>query len=99
MMKPVKIEFTEKNLTGNAGLVHFGRFIQKLNLKEILMKQISIPRAPNAVYQVSDAIIITQLATYTVRQRILNAIINDMIFKRKPSFVTAWIFFGKKFVI
>jgi len=58
MMKPVKIEFTEKNLTGNAGLVHFGRFIQKLNLKEILMKQISIPRAPNAVYQVSDAIII-----------------------------------------
>ena len=46
MMKPVKIEFTEKNLTGNAGLVHFGRFIQKLNLKEILMKQISIPRAP-----------------------------------------------------
>ncbi|OQX14614.1 MAG: hypothetical protein BWK80_41700 [Desulfobacteraceae bacterium IS3] len=50
MMKPVKIEFTEKNLTGNAGLVHFGRFIQKLNLKEILMKQISIPRAPNAVF-------------------------------------------------
>jgi hypothetical protein len=56
-MKPVKTEFTEKNLTGNAGLVHFGRFISKLNLKEILMKRIEIPRASNAVYQVADAVV------------------------------------------
>jgi len=60
-MKPVKVEFTEKNLTGNAGLVHFGRFIQKLNLKEILMKHISITRASNAVYQAADAVLILML--------------------------------------
>lgn len=56
-MKPVKTEFTEKNLTGNAGLVHFGKFILKLNLKEILMKRIGILRGANAVYQVADAVV------------------------------------------
>ncbi len=35
-------------------------------------------------------IILTQLAAYTVRQRILNAIINDIIFNIKHSFVTAY---------
>jgi hypothetical protein len=33
MMKNVKVEFTEKNLTGNAGLVHVGRFAKKLGLR------------------------------------------------------------------
>ncbi len=56
-MKKVKVEFTEKNLTGNAGLIHFGRFIKKLNLKKILHKHISISRAPNADYQVPDMVI------------------------------------------
>ena len=31
-MKSVKAEFTEKNMTGNAGLIHFGRFMKKLQL-------------------------------------------------------------------
>jgi len=56
-MKPFKIEFSEKNLTGNAGLTHFGRFIKKLNLAKILESQISINRAPNADYSISDIII------------------------------------------
>ena len=56
-MKEVKVDFTEKNLTGNAGVVHFGRFIKKLNLKEILASRIQITRASNADYQVSDVII------------------------------------------
>jgi len=29
-MKNIKVEFTEKNLTGNAGRIHFGRFMKKL---------------------------------------------------------------------
>ncbi len=47
-MKAIKVEFTEKNLTGNAGLVHFGRFIDKLKLHERLNSHLSITRATNA---------------------------------------------------
>lgn len=60
-MKNVKIAFTEKNLTRNAGLVHFGKFIEKLKIREILMSQISISRASNALYQVADAVIMLML--------------------------------------
>ena len=35
MMKNIKVEFTEKNLTGNAGLVHFGRFMKKLGVPDL----------------------------------------------------------------
>ncbi len=56
-MKEVKVEFTEKNLTGNAGLINFSRFIAKLNLKQILTGHISISRGSDADYQVSDAIL------------------------------------------
>ena len=55
-MKNVKVEFTEKNLTGNAGLIHFGRFMKKLGLPWILKSHINIPRAPNADYQAYDAV-------------------------------------------
>ncbi len=56
-MKNVKVEFTEKNLTGNAGLIHFGRFMKKLGLAGILESHITVPRAANADYQVCDAVI------------------------------------------
>jgi len=56
-MKAIKVEFTEKNLTGNAGLVHFGRFIKKLGLSKILEAHINIPRAANADYQAYDAVL------------------------------------------
>ncbi|MCP4150638.1 MAG: hypothetical protein GY757_23025 [bacterium] len=62
MMKKVKVEFTEKNLTGNAGLVHLGRFVKKLRLKELLEKHISIERADNASYQAADIIIMLLFA-------------------------------------
>lgn len=58
-MKTVHTDFTEKHLTGNAGLIHVGRFAQKLRLKQILDNTISIKRADNAVYQASDIIMMT----------------------------------------
>jgi len=60
-MKAIKVEFTEKNLTGNAGLVHFGRFIDKLNLHERLNSHLSITRASNADYQAADVVVILVL--------------------------------------
>lgn len=56
-MKKVKVKFTEKNLTGNAGLVHFGRFIDKLNLPGILAGHLSITRGAGADYQACDAVL------------------------------------------
>jgi len=55
-MKKIKVEFTEKNLTGNAGLIRFGRFIKKLGLAGVLESRISIPCAANADYKVCDAV-------------------------------------------
>ena len=62
MMKNVKIEFTAKNLTGNAGLVNFGRFIKKLGLPALLSNRIGIVRGANADYQAKDVIIMLILA-------------------------------------
>jgi Transposase DDE domain group 1 len=56
-MKPVTIEFTDKNLTGHAGLVHFGKFMQKLKLTELLRKHLSISRATNAEYEVAEVVV------------------------------------------
>ena len=55
-MKSVKAEFTEKNLTGNAGLTHFGKFMKKLGMEKILEKHLGISRAENAEYSASDAV-------------------------------------------
>jgi len=51
------IVFSEKNLTGNAGLLHLGRFAEKLGLAKTLAEHITIKRAPNADYQVSDVVL------------------------------------------
>jgi len=56
-MKAIKVEFTEKHLTGNAGLVHFGRFLDKLKLHERLNSHLSITRASNADYQAADVVV------------------------------------------
>lgn len=63
-MKPVKCEFTEKNLTGNAGLKHVGKFIDKLNLHQILANHIRIPRGDNAEYQTADAVLMLILGVF-----------------------------------
>lgn len=47
MMRMFYVQFTEKNLTGNAELTHLGRFIEKLKLPGMIRDQISIERADN----------------------------------------------------
>ena len=56
-MKTFTVEFTEKNLTGNAGLVQIGRFVKKLGLQRMLEDQITIKRGANARYTPGDAVI------------------------------------------
>jgi len=61
MMRKFHVQFTEKNLTGNAGLIHLGRFIQKLGLDKMIRKHISISRGDNAKYDIADAILMLAL--------------------------------------
>ena len=51
-MKPFRVEFADNKLTGNAGLVHLGRFAKKLGVQEILERRLSISRGENATYDV-----------------------------------------------
>jgi len=60
-VKPFRVEFTGNKLTGNAGLVHLGRFAKKLGLQNILGRHISISRGENAKYDVPTAIIMLML--------------------------------------
>ena len=60
-MKSFRIEFTEKKITGHAGLVHFGRFIEKSGLKATLEKHLDVKRGPNANYSMADAVIMLAL--------------------------------------
>ncbi len=55
-MKTFTVEFTEKNLTRNAGLVHIGRFAEKLGLQRMLEQYITIERGANARYAPADAV-------------------------------------------
>ena len=57
LMRNFHVQFTEKNLTGNAGLVNLGRFAAKLQLDKILGRFITIKRGVNADYQIVDVII------------------------------------------
>lgn len=61
MMRSFHVQFTEKNLTCNAGLVHLGRFIEKLGLSQALQGGLSIERGANAKYSVADVILILTL--------------------------------------
>lgn len=56
MMRVFHTEFSEKNLTGNAGLVNFGRFSEKLGLPKIIAEHLTIERGASAEYQVSDIV-------------------------------------------
>jgi Transposase DDE domain group 1 len=51
-VKPFRVEFSDNKLTGNAGLVHLGRFAKKLGIQEILERRLSISRGANATYDV-----------------------------------------------
>ncbi len=56
-MRRFHVQFSEKNLTGNAGLVHLGRFAEKLGLDKMLQQHISIQRSENATYSPADVIL------------------------------------------
>ncbi len=56
-MRKFHTEFTAKNITGNAGLLLLGKFAEKIGLQKMLDKHINIKRAPQATYNVQDAII------------------------------------------
>ncbi len=47
MMRKYYVTFSERNLTGNAGLVHLGRFAEKLGIHKILDRTLTIQRGPN----------------------------------------------------
>jgi hypothetical protein len=55
-MNKFSVNFSEKNLTGNAGLINFGRFAEKLQLKKIIDDKVTIERAGNADYSISDIV-------------------------------------------
>ncbi len=55
-MKRIHVEFTAKNITGNAGLILFGQFAEKLGIKKILDRRITIKRGANADYTMGDII-------------------------------------------
>jgi hypothetical protein len=55
-MVPITVEFSQKNLTGNAGLTQVGRFAEKLGLKSALNDTMTLERGANAQYQISDVI-------------------------------------------
>ena len=61
MMKKFRVEFTAKNLTGNAGLVHFGRFADKLNLPKTIKQIVLIKRGKSAGYSVADTVMMLML--------------------------------------
>lgn len=55
-MKNFHVNFTAKNLTGNAGLVHLGKFADKLQLPKTLKQVISIERGHTANYEVANVV-------------------------------------------
>lgn len=65
MMRKFYTQFTEKNLTGNAGLTHLGRFAEKLELPRLLRQHITITRAENAKYEVADVIMMLVMGVLT----------------------------------
>ena len=56
-MRNYKVKFTAKNITGNAGLVHLGKFAEKLQIPKTLKKVISIQRGHTANYDVSNRVV------------------------------------------
>ena len=60
-MKTFQVKFTAKNLTKNAGLVHLGKFAEKLQLPKTLKKLISIERGPTADYKVANVIMMLMM--------------------------------------
>lgn len=69
------VYFSEKNLTGNAGLVHLGRFIAKLGLEKMLGRRISIERGDTAKYSVTEAVLMLALGVLAGAKRLSHLVI------------------------
>jgi hypothetical protein len=74
-MRRFHVEFSEKNLTGNAGLVHLGRFAEKLGLDKMLQQHISIQRGENATYSPADAILMLAMGVLAGAKHISQLVI------------------------
>jgi hypothetical protein len=55
-VRKFRVEFSERNLTGNAGLIHLGRFAERLGLRRMLDQHLTIKRGPNAKYVIADVV-------------------------------------------
>jgi hypothetical protein len=75
MMRKYITQFTEKNLTGNAGLVNLGQFAKKLGIFNILCGSIDIKRAPNANYKVADAVMMLMFGVLAGARHISHMVI------------------------
>lgn len=84
MMRTVHTQFNEKNLTGNAGLVHAGRFIDKLGLDKILERRIAIKRGANSEYSISEVILILTLGVIAGVKHMSHLVIirNDTVLRK-----------------
>jgi hypothetical protein len=60
-VKHFRVEFSDNKLTGNAGLIHLGRFAKKLGLKNILKRHLSISRGENAKYDLPTSILMLMM--------------------------------------
>jgi len=64
-MKKLKIEFSEKLLTKNAGLYLLALFSEKLSIKLLFKTNISIKRGSTAKYQVPDVLTMLIMSIFT----------------------------------
>ena len=83
MMRKYYTTFSEKNLTGNAGLVHLARFAEKLGLAKMIEKTLTIQRGANADYQAADAILMLMMGVLTGIKHMAHTIIlkNDDVLR------------------
>ena len=83
MMRKYFTTFSEKNLTGNAGLVHLGRFAEKLGLATMIEGTLTIQRGANADYQAADAILMLMMGVLSGIKHMAHIIIlrNDDVLR------------------
>ena len=83
MMRKYYATFSEKNLTGNAGLVHLTRFAEKLGLVKMIERTLTIQRGANADYQAADAILMLMMGLLTGIKHMAHTIIlrNDDVLR------------------
>jgi len=83
MMRKYYTTFSEKNLTGNAGLVHLGRFAEKLGLVKMIERTLTIQRGANADYQAADAVLMLMMGVLTGIKHMAHTIIlrNDDVLR------------------